>query len=603
MCGFLVEFRKKDIPFNLNKFKKAGNLISHRGPDDESFVNIKNISMQFFRLSIRDLSKNGSQPMWDYNKKYLIVFNGEIYNTDYLKKLINTRNFYGYSDTEILINLYSKFGLKIFKIIEGMFSFVIYDKEKNQCIVGRDRFGIKPLYFFNNEQKIIFSSEIKPILNYKKNSDFSKKAFEDFFLKGYLDHKQNTFFKDVFSLEPSHYLVISPKKFEIKRYWNLKDNKENKKISHNKIKEIKNLINYSVKSHLISDREVGVFMSGGTDSTSISQIVKKNISSQVKTFTYDFENNEKFSELDKAQRISKKLKMSNYSVIIKPSDIIKNMNSLCYKLESPFTSIRLFGTDKLYKLASQKKIKVILEGHGGDEMLGGYNYHIFPYQLDRFNNNLKKIKTLKLKNLDEKLFVIMNQGLATTDGTSYFNKDIFSEDFLRDFKISSYKFSKKKFVEKFNFLKRSQLLDINFIKIPRVLKYTDRLSMNHGVETRVPFLDHNLFHYSFHLKNSEKFKNNQSRYMFKKAFRKEKIRSFFSKNKKSIVDPQTNWLKYQLKEYVYDNLNSSTLKNCEYFNQKNILHYYENFLKNKINTSFLIFNILTTIKFIEAFKK
>ena len=112
MCGFLVEFRKKDIPFSLNRFKKAGNLISHRGPDDDNFINLKNISMQFFRLSIRDLSKNGSQPMWDYSKKYLIVFNGEIYNTDYIKKLINIENFKGTSDTEVLINLYSKFGLK-----------------------------------------------------------------------------------------------------------------------------------------------------------------------------------------------------------------------------------------------------------------------------------------------------------------------------------------------------------------------------------------------------------------------------------------------------------------------------------------------------------
>ena len=128
--------------------------------------------MQFFRLSIRDLSKNGSQPMWDLSKKYLIVFNGEIYNTNYLKKLIKFINFKGTSDTEILVNLYAKYGLKIFNIIEGMFSFVIYDKVKNQCIAGRDRFGIKPLYFFNDHKKILFSSEIKPILHYKQNYDF-----------------------------------------------------------------------------------------------------------------------------------------------------------------------------------------------------------------------------------------------------------------------------------------------------------------------------------------------------------------------------------------------------------------------------------------------
>ena len=306
---------------------------------------------------------------------------------------------------------------------------------------------------------------------------------------------------------------------------------------------------------------------------------------------------------NKREKISKKLNMKNYSTVIKPEDVIKNMNSMCSRLESPFTSIRLFGVDKLYQLASKKKIKVILEGHGGDEMFGGYEYHRFPNQLDKSSDVLKKIKNNKSKKLNEKIFVLLNQGLATTDGTSYFNKSIFSEDFLKDFKLNTNKSFEKKAFNNLNFLKRSQLLDINFIKIPRVLKYTDRLSMSHGVETRVPFLDHNLFQYSFHLKNNEKFKNQQSRYLFKKTFQKEKVENFFIKNKKSIVDPQTFWLKNQLKEYVYDNLNSSTLKNCDYFNQKNVIKYYENFLNNKVKTSFLIFNILTTIIFIEVFKR
>ena len=361
MCGFFVEFRKQETDFDINRFKKSASLIKHRGPDDECFLHTKNISIKFFRLSIRDLSKNGSQPMWDYNKKYLIVFNGEIYNTNKLRKLVNFKNLKGTSDTEILINLYSKFGPKILEIIEGMYSFIIYDKIKNKCIVARDRFGIKPLYFFNDNKKIIFSSEIKPILKYKKNIHFSEKAFKDFFLKGYLDHGEDTFFKDICSLKPGHYLTVENNNIKIRKYWDIRDKKESKYKKNNKLKDIKELINNSIKSHLISDREVGLFLSGGTDSSSISQIMKKKLNSKLRTFTYDFQNNEKFSELKKAKKISKAFGMINYSETVKPKDIIKNMKYLCKKLESPFTSIRLFGVDKLYELAARKKIKVMVE--------------------------------------------------------------------------------------------------------------------------------------------------------------------------------------------------------------------------------------------------
>ena len=206
-------------------------------------------------------------------------------------------------------------------------------------------------------------------------------------------------------------------------------------------------------------------------------------------------------------------------------------------------------------------------------MFGGYKYHYFPYQLDKSKIILKKIKNTNSRNFDEKVFTFLNQGLSTTDGVPYFNRSIFSETFLKNFYFKDKNSYKNNLKSNLNFLKKSQLLDINFIKIPRVLKYTDRLSMNYGVESRVPFLDHNLFFYSFHLKNSDKFKSNQSRYLFKKAFEDEKITKFFSKTKKTIVDPQTSWLRKELKDYVYDNFNSSILRNCEYFNYKNILNY------------------------------
>ena len=303
----------------------------------------------------------------------------------------------GTSDTEILINLFSKHGLKIFDLIDGMFAFIIYDKLNNKCIVGRDRFGIKPLYFFNNEKKIVFSSEIKPITNYLNNNKVSKKIFKEFFLKGHMDHNCDTFFKDINSLEPAHLLIADSIKIVKRKYWNIQNGIENKKNQKTKLSEINVLINKSVHNHLISDREIGIFMSGGTDSASISQIVRKKLKYKIKTFTYDFENNETFSEVKKAKEISKNLNMINHSVVIKPKDIIKNMEKLCKNLNTIYI-IRLFGVDSIYRQHPKIKLKSLLRVTEVMKCLVVINTIIFHFYLIRSKVNLIILEKLNLKN-------------------------------------------------------------------------------------------------------------------------------------------------------------------------------------------------------------
>lgn len=613
MCGFLFEYRKKNIKFDRKSFLNSASFIQQRGPDESRFLNFQNISTMFYRLSIRDLSKNGSQPMWDKTKRFLIVFNGEIYNTSDLKKKLNYLSLNGSSDTEILINLYSIYGKKILNFIDGMYSFVIYDKILNECFVARDRFGIKPLYFFNDNEKIVLASEIKPIIKYIKNINLNLKAFKDFFLKGCLDNSNITFFKSIKSLEPSNYITFDKKNFTKKNYWNLFSKNFRENNTYEVEKKVWNKLNTSVAKHLISDREVGLFLSGGTDSASIAQIMTKNQKYKLKTFTYDFKNN-KNSELLKAKKISNLLSAKNYNVVIKPHHVINLMEKLCNTLESPFTSIRLFGTYLLYKEAERKKIRVIIEGHGGDEMTAGYKYNYLPYLIDKnkikFSSNYSKIKKiLKNKenfNLTRGMFKTLNyQGLSTTDGTPNFYKSIFSKEFINSYKIDYDRNTVKADIinKKFGFLKNSQYNDIKNIKLPRVLKYTDRLSMNFGIETRVPLLDHDLFSYLFNLNNDMKFYKNQTRYIFKRSLKNEKISSFYTNVKKTIVDPQSLWLRKDLKDYVYDNINSFEVRNSSLFNQKKLNDHFNDFLSGKINTSFQIFSILTTINFFRTFKK
>ena len=318
------------------------------------------------------------------NNNYLICFNGEIYNSEFLKKrYLKNFDLKSNSDTEILLEAFVKKGQTIINELEGMYSIFFYNIENQSSCIVRDRFGIKPLYYKKNFNNFIFSSEIKPILNFDDKKVLSKEGFSDFFFKGSLDHNK-TFFKNIISLEPGNFIelknhnIVRPKK-----YWILKErlSKSNLKSNEN---NLKNYFKSSINKHLISDRKIGLFLSGGTDSTVLTNEISKLLNYKLSTFTYDFRNSGKFGEKDIAKKIATKLKVKNYIEIVKPSDIVNNFERLINIVESPITSIRLFGVLKNYELAKKKNYKVIIEGHGGDEQLGGYGYNYIFYLLDEF---------------------------------------------------------------------------------------------------------------------------------------------------------------------------------------------------------------------------
>tara|TARA_B100001057_G_scaffold501298_1_gene623471 strand:- start:10794 stop:12629 length:1836 start_codon:yes stop_codon:yes gene_type:complete len=607
MCGFLGQINLSYNQNNKYEFIKSARLISHRGPDDNSYYFEKNLFLSFFRLSIRDLSLNGRQPMLSRNKRYLMCFNGEIYNSPYLtKKYLNKNDLKSSSDTEVLLECFSKKNCAIFNELEGMFAFFIYDLKNKYFYLCRDRFGIKPLYYAVDKEKIIFGSEIKPILKLQKKPNFQIDAFSDFFLKGCLDHNK-TFFKSVETLEPGSYLKIKRDlSFSKKKYWNLTDHLCTDGFSNSKNK-LKDLFENSIKKHLISDRKIGIFLSGGTDSTLITECAKKYSSNNFDTFTYDFKGDSKFSEKKNALEVSKKLNLKNFLSTVSPEYVIKNFDYLIESIESPITSLRLFGVLKNYQSAKEKNYKVIIEGHGGDEQFAGYQYNYIFYQLEMYKKHKNKNKLMELlffnknyKNLTENdilntIITTTFQNGSTTDGTPFINVNLLNKDFLNHVVSEKYYFQKK--LSK-NLLKNSQLLDIKDLKLPRVLKYTDRLSMINGIETRVPFLDHRLFEYSFNLQENLKFRDNQSRWIFKKIYQKTRLPL---KNKRSIVDPQTDWFKKELKELFWSEINSTNFKNSEFFDHKFVKKYYESFLKKKNETSFNLIQILSTQIFLKKF--
>ncbi len=610
MCGFFF-IKKNGIEYNLNILKKYSNLIKHRGPDDDRIYNDKFVYSRFFRLSILDTSSKASQPMFDVSKRYMLLFNGEIYNFKDLKKKLKFKNLRSNSDSEVLLYCLIEKGISIFNDIEGMFSFIFYDFKENKILFARDRLGIKPLYFTQLKRSFIFSSEIKPLLPFQ-NIQINNSSFCNFFLKGSMDHNNETFFKNIVSVENGQFGEIKNNKIFLKKYWELSKTKKNEKSKSKKI-ELKNLLDDTLNKHLISDRKIGLFLSGGTDSNALlNLILDKKKTKDFPTFTYGFKDSEIYSELPRVKSLLFKKNTSNFNYLLKPNEIIKNFDNITEILETPLTSIRIFAMKKLYNLAKKRNCKVIIEGDGGDEIFAGYDYNLFSYLKDKYKNNgikilddLKRFITKSKKKKSHLINLLLTnsyQFSSTSDGTIFVNSNFFNSEFLnQNIDELFYKYQKNK---NFNNLQNAQLKDLFCIKLPRTLSYKDRLSMSEGIEARVPLLDHRLVEFGFHLSNELKFDDLRSRYIFKNIFKKNIKKNKFEYSKRTIADPQKIWLKNQLKEYFLDNVNSIDFKKLDYFNQNAIKAEFLEFCKNdNYPSTFAFIQILSFFRFQKTFKK
>ena len=612
MCGFFF-IKKNGIQYDLNVLKDYSNSIKHRGPDDDQIYNTNEIYARFFRLSILDTSSKGSQPMFDISKRYMLLFNGEIYNYPEIKKKIKFKNFNSNSDSEVLLYALIEDGIDILKDIQGMFSFIFYDKKKDEVIFARDRLGIKPLHFTRYKKSFVFASEIKAILPFQKTR-INDNSFCNFFFKGSIDCDKDTFFDNIFSIEQGQYGIIKNGKIILRKYWDLSNSKifkGDKKSSYKS--KLKKLLNDSLSKHLISDRKIGLFLSGGTDSNALLNLISNiDKSKKIPTFTYGFKDSSDFSELPRVKSLLNKKNISNLSYHLKPEEIIQNFEKVTEILETPLTSIRIFAMKKLYNLAKKKNCRVIIEGDGGDEIFAGYDYNLFSYLKDKYKkkneinyiiNDLKKFVIKSKKKRSHIINLILTnsyQFSSTSDGTLFVNSDFFNTDFLKK-NIDEFFFNYQNF-KNLNNLQNSQIKDLFHIKLPRTLRYKDRLSMSEGVEARVPLLDHRLVEFGLHIPNEYKFNNLNSRFIFKSLFKK-KDKNNFEYSKRTIADPQKLWLRTYLKEYFLDNISSIDFKKLDYFNHDNIKKEFLNFCNNKnYHSTFAFLQILSFFKFQKIFR-
>ena len=522
MCGFVGFIDKLNKDEKQKTIKLMADRIIHRGPDQEGYYIDDNIALGHRRLSIIDLA-SGTQPMFNEDKSIVVVFNGEIYNYQEIKKELGTKGheFKTNSDTEVLVHGYEEYKEELFNKLRGMFAFIIYDIKNNEMIGVRDYFGIKPFYYYKDEKTFMFGSEIKSFLDHPNFvKEVNKKA-----LKPYLTFQYSvldeTFFKNTFRLKPGNYIKYKDGKIEIKQYFKAEYLKQDDTYENYK-KQVKESLEDSVKCHQISDVEVGSYLSGGVDSSYIVSMAKPD-----KTFTVGFDKTG-FDESNFAKDLSKIFNTNNYNRVLTGDDFFNALPLVQYHTDEPHANLSTVPLYFLSKLA-REKVKVVLSGEGADEMYGGYNelnvskwikaYCKLPLA---FRKALAKKARTKKKFKGKRIICQYDRPLSERFiGNAFIMDDDETKDILCDeLKENGVKYAdiiKPYYEDVKNEDEITQMMYINmhFWLAKDMLLKADKMSMANSVELRVPFLDKEVWNVARKIPSKYLIKDGETKKVFR----------------------------------------------------------------------------------------
>lgn len=554
--------------------QKMNNALMHRGPDDKGTYLDQAVSLGSLRLSILDLSKNGHMPMISEDKKIVITYNGEIYNFQEIKKVLTKKGykFNSNSDTEVILYSYQEWGSECVEKFKGMWAFTIYDKQKSILFLSRDRFGVKPLYYYFDNNKFIFSSEIKGILKHKIPRIANEALIFDFLHYNLLDHTEETFFSGIKKLNPGSNLIFdcNRKEIKIENYYNLKKRiKQNKDVTK---EEIRSKFIESVKIRLNSDVPVGSCLSGGIDSSSIVCVMNKLNNKKINLFSLVFPG-KSIDETEFQRKVVQNTDSIWHKTTFNDEDILKDLNDFIYTQEEPVLSLSPYGQYRVMKLVKNNGIKVVLDGQGADEILAGY-HGFFAYYLSELFLNLswwtfiEEIKDYYTTHSTFKplfnFFAIMLPKRLTKYYLRKNNSFISNEFFDKYIKRKS-----KDIIWDTNDLKTILYLSETYSSLPQLLRYEDKNSMRWSVESRVPFCDHELVEIILSLPSKRKIKAGKTKIIFKNAMNKiipNLIRT--RTDKIGFETPDADLLKTQQgKKFASAIINSNRFKKRAYWNE------------------------------------
>lgn len=582
MCGIAGKFNFNNQPISEAEILAMNKEIEHRGPDDRGIYVDGAIGLGHMRLSIIDLSANGHQPMADSNKKYWITFNGEIYNFPDLKKelLQDGVKFQSNSDTEVIIYLYIKYGVDCLKYLRGMFAFAIWDKEKQELFLARDRVGKKPLKYYHDNNTFIFASELKSIFRnteVKKEIDWS--AIDEYLTFKYVPAPK-TGFKNIFKLLPAHYMIIKANgEKTIKKYWSL-DYSKKLDLSENEWQDkIEKKLIESVKIRMISDVPLGAHLSGGIDSSLIVAILAGLNRKPIRTFTIGFKE-DKYNEIPYARLVAKKYK-TNYKELIVEPYTAEILPQLAYFYEEPYADASALPSWYLANF-TKAHVSTVLNGDGGDENFAGYEryraasyYRLLKYlPLKKYGARLNAY-LYECKN--NKIFYKISRQLNADYNTFYdfylsviryfspSEKDLIYGNGIKTIIKNENELTQNKNNQLINqgsdWLDSLLALGINTHLPDDLLVKNDIASMAHGLELRSPFLDHEFMELSASMPARLKMNGNDKKYILKKIAENYLPHKCIHRPKQGFSVPLEFWFRGELSDYLEKNILSANFIN------------------------------------------
>ena len=598
MCGFAgftgyLENGKDVLTDMMNK-------IVHRGPDSAGQYIDDKAYMGFRRLSIIDLD-NGSQPMFNEDRKIVITFNGEIYNHMELREELIAKGhiFANNSDTEVLIHAYEEYGRDMLNRLRGMFAFVIWDSEKETIFAARDFFGIKPFYYtVTDDGHLIYASEIKSILahpSYKK--EVNPVALENYLTFQY-SVLEETFFKGIFKLMPAHCMTYNVKNGElnIERYWEPVFEPDNSKSLDEWVNEIDDAMHDSVEHHKISDVEVGSFLSSGVDSSYVAATFNGD-----KTFTVGFDY-EKYNEINYAKALSDKIKIDNYSKLVSSEEYWDAIPKIQYHMDEPLADPAAIALYFVSQTAA-KHVKVSLSGEGADEFFGGYNIYHEPFDLNGFQKlplGLRKglasaASAIPFKFKGKNYLVRASKSLEERFiGNAFMFNEAEREKILKNptGKYPHTELTKPYYdkVKDLDDVTKMQYIDINFWLIGDILLKADKMSMAHSLEVRVPFLDKKVFEVARHIPTEYKVNQHNTKYAMRMAAHRYLPDMVAEKKKLGFPVPIRIWIKDEKYYNMIKKAFTSDAAN-EFFNTDMLVQYLDEHKEGKADNSRKIWTV------------
>lgn len=572
MCG-IAGYISLNNNFTQQQLKDAAAVMQHRGPDADGFYFSDNntVGLAHRRLSILDLSTAANQPMWSADGRYCIVFNGEVYNFYDLKQQLKDKgaSLKTTSDTEVILELFAQTGPSCFSTMNGMFAFAIYDKKENKVILCRDHVGIKPLFYYADENNFVFASELKVIKSVIGNKlSVNNEAIPYFLHLGFIPEPL-TIYKSTYKFHAAHYAEIDLNKSSIavspKPFWHLAEKISADTVINESIakKQLTDLLYDSVKKQLISDVPIGTFLSGGIDSSLVTAIASKvNGSDRIKTFSIAIDEG-KYNEAKFARQVAAHLQTDHHEFGVKEKEVMELVDRLIPAYDEPFADSSAFPTMMVSRLA-KKHVTVALSGDGGDELFHGYGMYQWATRLNKPFTAVAKGPLYAASKLMGSKY---QRAGNLYDYDKNITTHIFSQEqyYFKENELAALLVNKhfdfasineqQKLKRNLSAAERQSFWDFNHYLKDDLLVKVDRASMQYSLESRVPLLDYRLVEFAYNLSPALKIKEGTMKYLLKEVLYDHVPKEIFDRPKWGFAIPLGKWLQTDLK-YLLDTYTS-----------------------------------------------